>query len=50
MSSIDDGIVPALTKPQQILIQVKFASVDIIDLKICCGYGKSIRKLFNSVS
>ncbi|KAK6622075.1 hypothetical protein RUM44_001882 [Polyplax serrata] len=47
LSCVEDAVVPALTKPQQILIQVKSASVDITDIKISCGYGRFLRKYFN---
>lgn len=48
LSCIDDFIVPSITQKNHVLIQVKASSVDIIDIRICAGYGRSYRRLFGS--
>lgn len=48
MTTIDDAEMPAIQKPDDILIQVKSASVNVVDAKICSGYAKTYRQLLNS--
>lgn len=45
---IDDAKMPAIEKSNQLLIQVKAASVNVVDTKICYGYSKIYRKLLNT--
>ncbi|PNF39954.1 hypothetical protein B7P43_G15953 [Cryptotermes secundus] len=41
---IEDVPVPVITVLDEVLVQVKAASVDLVDLKICSGYGRVLRK------
>lgn len=47
-SVIDDAEMPMIQKSNDILIQVKAASVNVVDAKICNGYSKTYRRLLNS--
>lgn len=44
---IEDAPVPVITMPDEVLVQVKAASVDLVDIKICSGYGRVLRKQLN---
>lgn len=35
---------PVLTAPDQMLIEVRAASLDFLDIKICSGYGRVLRR------
>ncbi|OAD54144.1 hypothetical protein WN48_08274 [Eufriesea mexicana] len=48
VSVIDDAKMPVIEKSNQLLIQVKAASVNVVDTKICYGYSKIYRKLLNT--
>ncbi|XP_012269803.2 reticulon-4-interacting protein 1 homolog, mitochondrial-like isoform X2 [Athalia rosae] len=48
VTTIDDAEMPTIQKPDELLIQVKSASVDIVDAKICSGYARAYRQLLNS--
>ncbi|XP_011262065.1 reticulon-4-interacting protein 1, mitochondrial isoform X1 [Camponotus floridanus] len=45
---IDDVEMPTIKKSNDLLIQVKAASLNVIDTKICSGYSKIYRRLLNS--
>jgi hypothetical protein len=45
---IDDAEMPMIKKSNELLIQVKAASLSVTDIKICSGYSKIYRKLLNS--
>ncbi|XP_003705322.1 NAD(P)H oxidoreductase RTN4IP1, mitochondrial isoform X1 [Megachile rotundata] len=45
---IDDAEMPMIQRSNELLIQVKAASVNVVDTKICYGYSKIYRKLLNS--
>lgn len=45
---IDDSEMPTIKKSNELLIQVKAASLNVIDTKICSGYSRIYRKLLNS--
>lgn len=45
---IDDAEMPMIKKNNDLLIQVKAASVNVVDTKICSGYSKAYRRLLNS--
>lgn len=45
---IEDAEMPAIRKSNELLIQVKAASLSITDTKICFGYSKIYRRLLNS--
>nr|CAD7598094.1 unnamed protein product [Timema genevievae] len=44
LATVEDMPVPTISSPDQILVQVKAASVDTVDSKICYGYGRVLRK------
>jgi NADPH:quinone reductase-like Zn-dependent oxidoreductase len=44
---VEDVPVPAIIMLDEVLVQVKAASVDLVDIKICSGYGKVLRKQLN---
>ncbi|XP_057327031.1 reticulon-4-interacting protein 1 homolog, mitochondrial-like [Microplitis mediator] len=48
VSLIDDAEVPSLQRSNELLIQVKAASVNVVDAKICSGYSKAYRRILNS--
>ncbi|XP_014605100.1 PREDICTED: reticulon-4-interacting protein 1 homolog, mitochondrial-like isoform X2 [Polistes canadensis] len=48
VSMIDDAEMPTIRKSNDLLIQVKAASVNVVDTKICSGYSKAYRRLLNS--
>ncbi|KAJ8681331.1 hypothetical protein QAD02_017118 [Eretmocerus hayati] len=48
ISFIEHAEMPAILNPDELLIQVKAASINEVDLKICYGYGRFYRKLFNT--
>ncbi|XP_076762075.1 NAD(P)H oxidoreductase RTN4IP1, mitochondrial [Xylocopa sonorina] len=48
VSMIDDAEMPMIQKSNEILVQVKAASVNVVDTKICYGYSKIYRRLLNS--
>jgi NADPH:quinone reductase-like Zn-dependent oxidoreductase len=41
---IEDAPSPVIRMLDEVLIQVKAASVDLVDIKICSGYGRVLRK------
>lgn len=45
---IDDAEMPMIQRSNELLIQVKAASVNIVDVKICEGYSRTYRRLLNS--
>ncbi|XP_014260108.1 reticulon-4-interacting protein 1 homolog, mitochondrial-like isoform X3 [Cimex lectularius] len=45
---LEDVFVPKLHSPDQILVEVKFASLDAFDLRIASGYGKQLRNILSS--
>jgi len=47
---IEDVEMPTIKKSNELLIQVKAASLNVIDTKICYGYSRIYRRLLNSVS
>lgn len=48
VSMMEDSEMPMIQRPNELLIQVKAASVNIVDAKICYGYSKYYRRLLNS--
>ncbi|XP_015586866.1 reticulon-4-interacting protein 1 homolog, mitochondrial isoform X2 [Cephus cinctus] len=48
VSTIDDAEMPTIQKSNELLIQVRAASVNVVDAKICWGYSKAYRRLLNS--
>ncbi|KOC65018.1 Reticulon-4-interacting protein 1, mitochondrial [Habropoda laboriosa] len=42
------NIMPIIQKSNELLIQVKAASLNVVDTKICYGYSKNYRRLLNS--
>ncbi|KAJ1527130.1 hypothetical protein ONE63_008664 [Megalurothrips usitatus] len=44
VSTSDDVPMPVMTAPDQMLIEVRAASLDYSDIKICSGYGRVLRK------
>ncbi|CAL1689032.1 unnamed protein product [Lasius platythorax] len=45
---IDDVEMPTIKKSNDLLIQVKAASLNVVDTKICSGYSRIYRRLLNS--
>lgn len=45
---VEDAEMPRIRKSNEVLIQVKAASLNVIDTKICSGYSRIYRKLLNS--
>lgn len=45
---IDDSEMPTIKKSNELLVQVKAASLNVIDTKICSGYSRIYRRLLNS--
>ncbi|CAK9801211.1 Reticulon-4-interacting protein 1 homolog, mitochondrial [Anthophora quadrimaculata] len=48
VSMIEDAEMPVIQRSNELLIQVKAASVNVVDIKICYGYSKIYRRLLNS--
>ncbi|XP_012166333.1 reticulon-4-interacting protein 1 homolog, mitochondrial [Bombus terrestris] len=48
VSMIDDAEMPMIERSNELLVQVKAASVNVVDTKICYGYSKIYRRLLNS--
>ncbi|XP_014204452.1 reticulon-4-interacting protein 1 homolog, mitochondrial-like [Copidosoma floridanum] len=48
VSLVEDAEMPVIQKSNEILIQVKAASIHEVDLKICSGYSKFYRRLLNN--
>ncbi|XP_059471759.1 reticulon-4-interacting protein 1 homolog, mitochondrial-like isoform X2 [Neocloeon triangulifer] len=46
VSLVDDAPSPVILEPDQVLIEVVASSIDSVDLAICTGYGRAIRRLF----
>ncbi|KAK7074880.1 hypothetical protein SK128_020693 [Halocaridina rubra] len=44
---VEDVVAPRITEPHQVLIQVKAAGIDYLDIKIAEGYGRVLRKQLN---
>lgn len=44
---MEDVIMPTICSSDDVLIQVKSGSVDPIDIKICSGYARVLRKQLN---
>ncbi|XP_053985942.1 reticulon-4-interacting protein 1, mitochondrial-like [Hylaeus volcanicus] len=47
VSMVYDAEMPIIQTSNELLIQVKAASVNIVDAKICSGYSKTYRRLLN---
>ncbi|KAK9511308.1 hypothetical protein O3M35_005882 [Rhynocoris fuscipes] len=45
---LEDTFMPRLYKPSQLLIEVKCATLDSIDLKISCGMARRLRSILNN--
>ncbi|XP_018563408.1 reticulon-4-interacting protein 1 homolog, mitochondrial-like [Anoplophora glabripennis] len=46
---VEDAIAPYECQENEVLINVKAGSVQGIDLQICSGYGRTLRKILNNV-
>lgn len=44
---VEDVVAPRIIEPHQVLIQVKAAGIDYLDIKIAEGYGRVLRKQLN---
>ncbi|RXG53322.1 Reticulon-4-interacting protein 1-like protein, mitochondrial [Armadillidium vulgare] len=44
---VEDILAPRIISPDQVLIQVKAAGIDYLDIKICEGYGRVMRNQLN---
>lgn len=47
-SATDEGIATTHIKDDEVLINVKAASVQVIDADICSGYGRTLRRLLST--
>lgn len=47
IAMIDDMVAPSCCGAEDVLIQVKAASIDPLDIKITFGYGKVIRSQYH---
>lgn len=47
ISVVEDVLAPKIVEPNQVLIQVKAAGIDYMDIKISEGYGRVLRKQLN---
>ncbi|XP_068082826.1 reticulon-4-interacting protein 1 homolog, mitochondrial-like isoform X2 [Anabrus simplex] len=47
LALVEDAPCPKIRNPDEMLIQVKAASVDLIDVHICSGYGRVLRRHLN---
>lgn len=45
---IEDAEMPTIQKSNELLIQVKAASIHEVDIKICSGYARAYRRLLNN--
>lgn len=45
---MDDVEIPSVVRPNELLIHVRAASVNVVDTKICSGYSRIYRRLLNS--
>ena len=45
---VEDAEMPTIQKSNELLIQVKAASIHDVDIKICSGYSREYRRLLNS--
>lgn len=45
---IEDAEMPTIQKSNEVLIQVKAASIHDVDIKICSGYSIAYRRLLNN--
>ncbi|KAG7163860.1 Reticulon-4-interacting protein 1-like 2 [Homarus americanus] len=44
---VEDVVAPRIIEPYQVLIQVKAAGIDYLDIKVAEGYGRVMRKQLN---
>ncbi|XP_071536787.1 reticulon-4-interacting protein 1 homolog, mitochondrial-like isoform X2 [Panulirus ornatus] len=44
---VEDVVAPRIVEPHQVLIQVKAAGIDYLDIKVAEGYGRVLRKQLN---
>ncbi|XP_069945410.1 reticulon-4-interacting protein 1 homolog, mitochondrial-like isoform X2 [Cherax quadricarinatus] len=44
---VEDVVAPRIVDPHQVLIQVKAAGIDYLDIKVAEGYGRVLRKQLN---
>lgn len=48
VATIDDAEMPTIRRSNDLLVQVRAASINVVDAKICHGYSKFYRRLLNS--
>lgn len=44
---VEDAIAPQHCEGNEVLVNVKAASVQIVDVQICNGYGRMLRRLLS---
>lgn len=50
ISVVQDQPAPSSCLPDEVVIQVKASSLDPMDLRICTGYGRVIRRQYHKVN
>lgn len=48
-SVVEDALAPYECGDQDVLINVKAASVQIVDAHICSGYGRTLRRILRKL-
>lgn len=44
---VEDVVAPRIVQPNQVLVQVKAAGIDYLDIKVAEGYGRVLRRQLN---
>lgn len=44
---MEDAIAPFECEKNEVLVNVKAASVQVVDAQICAGYGRTLRQLLS---
>lgn len=44
---VEDVVAPRIVDPHQVLVQVKAAGIDYLDIRVAQGYGQVLRRQLN---